>query len=198
MSRLVISVVVEPGPAHDTIRVWVRGQSVGALTVGAGDGDAIAVRLCSPPICRSPDPDLRPETVEDEQGRVAYCEPAAATTIPDTAEYTRTEIGSLRDVLGKARDDRITAREALAKLAAVRRQAEKWMERSDEFEEAGDALLEILGPAENLERTPEERAQLLAEIDAALKRQVTARFVEVPRSPDADAFDAETRKRGGK
>lgn len=69
MTRLVISAAVDPGPAHDRIRVWVRGQNVGALTVGAGDGEAVASRLVRLGLEQG-------ERIESESGSVHFSEPA--------------------------------------------------------------------------------------------------------------------------
>lgn len=73
-TRLVVSCIVDPGPAHDRIRVWVRGQNVGTLTVGAGDGEAVASRLVRPAY-----PGLEPqgERIDDGAGRLALFEPVA-------------------------------------------------------------------------------------------------------------------------
>lgn len=72
LPRLIVSCIVDPGPAHDRVRVWVRGQSVGALTVGAGDGEALARRLCRPPY---PNKGSEHERIEDERGAVSFFEP---------------------------------------------------------------------------------------------------------------------------
>lgn len=115
MTRLVISAAVDPGPAHDRIRVWVRGQNVGSLTVGAGDGEAVASRLVRLGLEQG-------ERIESESGSVHFSEPAE----------------------------------------------------------------------DCLEWTPEERAALQEQIAAALRRQVTARFVEVPREPEPRRISATT------
>jgi hypothetical protein len=77
MSRFIVSCVVDPGPAHDRVRVWVRGQSVGALTVGAGDGEALAQRLCG-----LPEPASAPERIENEGGSVWFCETPDLASAP--------------------------------------------------------------------------------------------------------------------
>lgn len=44
----VTSVRVSPAGAHEYVSVWIRGQNVGTLVVGKGDGEPLADRLRSP------------------------------------------------------------------------------------------------------------------------------------------------------
>jgi hypothetical protein len=41
----ITSVRVEPVGAHETVAIWIRGQCVGTLTVGKGDGEPLAAIL---------------------------------------------------------------------------------------------------------------------------------------------------------
>lgn len=45
VERFVSSVRVETVGGHDHVKVWIRGQSVGELVVGAGDGAPLAALL---------------------------------------------------------------------------------------------------------------------------------------------------------